>query len=184
MPLTREATDLPDVWLFRPDVFEDERGLFMETFHEERYRQLGLTCRFVQDNYSHSRRGVLRGLHYQAQRAQAKLVSVIWGEIFDVAVDLRRDSPTFGRWTGRVLSEENRCQLFIPAGFAHGFCVLSDAADVAYKCSDYYDPASERGVRWSDPRIGIVWPLSQPILSRKDAALPLLDEVLSSDLPC
>ena len=137
----------------------------------------------MQDNYSHSTRGILRGMHYQLGRPQAKLVSVIWGTIFDVAVDLRQGSPTFGRWVGQTLSDENRHQLYIPEGFAHGFCVLSERADVMYKCTDYYSPADERGVRWDDADIGIDWPVATPSLSSRDASLPLLRDMPSTDQP-
>ncbi len=164
-----QPTELPDVVLIEPEVHGDARGFFLETYHEHRYQAAGIGCRFVQDNLSRSRKGVLRGLHYQLHRPQAKLVQVIRGEVFDVAVDLRRDSPTFGRWVGVRLSEQNHAQLFIPVGFAHGFYVLSDVADLHYKCSDVYDPQSERTLLWNDPALGIQWPLAgEPIVSEKD----------------
>ena len=183
MTLKSMPTDIPDVIVFTPDVFNDPRGFFMETFNEERYAGLGLSSTFVQDNYSHSRGGTLRGLHYQLRRPQAKLMSVIWGEIFDVAVDIRRGSPTFGKWVGQTLSDKNRCQLYIPAGFAHGFCVLSESADVMYKCSDYYSSSDDHGVLWSDPGIGIHWPTETPVLSDKDARHLPLSELPPENLP-
>ena len=174
MPLQAERTAIPDVIVVTPQVFKDPRGFFMETFHAQKYRDIGIGRAFVQDNYSHSGRGTLRGLHFQLRHPQAKLVSVIWGTIFDVAVDIRVGSPTFGKWVGQILSDENRKQLFIPEGFAHGFCVLSERADVMYKCTDFYDPADDRGVLWSDPDIGIAWPMKEPLLSEKDSRhLPL-----------
>jgi dTDP-4-dehydrorhamnose 3,5-epimerase len=183
MSLQCEPTAVPEVRVLTPRVYRDPRGFFMETFHEEKYRAAGVARRFVQDNYSHSGRGTLRGLHYQLRRPQAKLVSVIWGTIFDVAVDIRAGSPTFGRWVGQTLSDENRCQLFIPEGFAHGFCVLSERADVMYKCTDFYHPQDDRGVLWNDPAIGIQWPLTDPLLSDKDRKLKPLAEIPPEDLP-
>jgi dTDP-4-dehydrorhamnose 3,5-epimerase len=165
------------------DVFEDDRGFFVETHHMEKYAEGGITGPFVQDNFSHSKKGVLRGLHYQYPRAQAKLVSCIQGSIFDVAVDIRRGSPTFGKWVGTVLSDENRRQLFIPEGFAHGFCVFSDKADVVYKCSDFYHQEDDLGILWSDTVVNIDWPVRNPILSPKDATLPPLKEVADTHLP-
>lgn len=172
-----EETALEGVCLIEPDVFADARGFFMETWHARRYREHGIAVDFVQDNLSHSRRGVLRGLHYQLPTAQAKLVSVLAGEVFDVAVDLRAGSPTFGRYAAAVLSSENRRQFFVPVGFAHGFLVLSDTALVHYKCSAVYDRPAERSLRWDDPDLGIAWPDSAPVLSEKDAAAPLLRDV-------
>jgi dTDP-4-dehydrorhamnose 3,5-epimerase len=183
MPIDHRPTELPDVILYAPRVFKDSRGFFLETFHAAKYAESGLARPFVQDNYSHSARHVLRGMHYQLGHAQAKLVSVIWGTIFDVAVDVRRGSPTFGRWVGQTLSDENRHQLYIPEGFAHGFCVLSDRADVMYKCTDYYSPSDERGIRWDDPEIGIRWPVEQPVLADRDRSLPLLRDMPPADLP-
>ena len=169
-------TDLPGVLIIEPRVFGDERGFFLETFSTERYLAHGIGP-FVQDNWSRSRRGVLRGLHYQLQQTQGKLVQVMRGEIFDVAVDLRRSSPTFGRWAGATLSEQNKRQFWVPPGFAHGFVVLSDEADFVYKCTDYYAPAHERTLMWNDPAVGIKWPVEiEPQLSEKDAAgSPLSD---------
>ena len=172
-----EQTALAQVLVLTPRVFRDERGFFTESFNKRAFAEaVGAEFEFVQDNHSRSTRGVLRGLHYQLPpRAQGKLVRVVAGEIFDVAVDLRRDSDTFGRWFGIVLSAEKGNQLWIPPGFAHGFLTLSDTADVLYKASDYYDPASERSVVWNDPDIGIAWDLArEPILSGKDAAAPPL----------
>jgi len=167
-------TRLPGVMLIEPDVHKDDRGFFLESYQEARYRENGIPGPFVQDNHSHSLRGTLRGLHAQLRRPQGKLVRALSGEMFDVAVDIRRGSPHFGRWVGVMLSGDNFKQLFIPPGFAHGFCVLSDRVDVEYKCSDYYDPGGEITVAWNDPAIGVEWPVSHPILSPKDAAgLPL-----------
>ena len=168
-------TDLPGVVIVEPDVFRDSRGFFLETFHAERYRQGGIPCDFVQDNQSRSVRGTLRGLHAQRRRPQGKLVRAVRGEIFDVAVDVRPGSPTFGKWVGARLSEESFRQMFVPPGFAHGFCVLSDVAEVEYKCSDFYDRADEIGARWDSA--GIEWPIKDPLLSPKDAALPTLLEL-------
>jgi len=168
------ATALPGVLLIEPAVFSDDRGCFLETWSAARYRDAGIPDIFVQGNHVHSRGGVLRGLHFQLLRPQAKLVWAVTGEILDVAVDLRRGSSTFGRWVAATLSGENHRQLFIPAGFAHGYCVVSERADVGYLCSDFYQPAGDRGVRWDDPQIGIVWPPGEKLLSEKDRALPLL----------
>ena len=168
-------TDLPGVLIVEPDVFRDSRGFFLETFQAARYRQGGIPYDFVQDNHSRSIRGTLRGLHAQRRRPQGKLVRAVRGEIFDVAVDVRPRSPTFGKWVGARLSEESFRQMFIPPGFAHGFCVLSDIAEVEYKCSDFYDRADEIGARWDSA--GIEWPIKDPLLSPKDAALPTLQEL-------
>jgi dTDP-4-dehydrorhamnose 3,5-epimerase len=167
-------TDLPGVLLVEPDVFRDARGFFLETFHAQKYREGGIPYDFVQDNQSRSQRGTLRGLHSQRRRPQGKLVRAVRGEIFDVAVDIRAGSPTFGKWVGARLSDENFRQIFVPPGFAHGFCVLSEIAEVEYKCTDFYDKADEVGVAWDS--VGIDWPVKQPLLSAKDAALPRLDE--------
>jgi len=166
-------TTLRDVVLVEPRVHGDERGFFMETWHRERFVQAGIDCQFVQDNHSRSVRGTLRGLHFQLNHVQGKLARVTSGEVFDVAVDVRRSSPTFGHWEGVRLSAANRRSLWVPPGFAHGFLVLSDVADFVYKCTDYYDPESERAIRWDDPAIGVDWPLepgTTPILSARDAA--------------
>lgn len=174
MALRCEQTEVPGVLLFTPDVFRDARGSFLETFQVSKYRAFGVEKPFVQDNCSHSGKGVLRGLHYQLRQPQAKLVQTVRGAIFDVAVDIRRGSQTFGRWVGRTLSDENRQQLFVPEGFAHGFCVLSDEADVWYKCTAEYAPDDDRGLLWSDPAMGIAWPVQNPILSAKDLQHPAL----------
>jgi dTDP-4-dehydrorhamnose 3,5-epimerase len=164
---------IPDVLVVEPEVHGDERGFFLETWHAARYAEAGIGLPFVQDNHSRSVHGTLRGLHYQIDRPQGKLVRVITGEIFDVAVDLRRSSPTFGRWVGAVLSGDHRRQLWVPPGFAHGFYVTSESADVIYKCTDYYAREHDRTLRWNDPEVGVVWPLLDgraPLLSAKDAA--------------
>jgi dTDP-4-dehydrorhamnose 3,5-epimerase len=164
---------LPDVLVIDPTVHHDDRGFFIESYHALRYRGAGIEATFVQDNQSRSVKGTLRGLHWQtAPHAQAKLIRVVDGEILDVAVDIREDSPTFGRWAAVTLSSENFRQLYLPVGFAHGFLVMSEQADIEYKCSDVYDPAAERGLMWNDPALGIVWPIADPILSRRDRAHP------------
>ena len=177
------ATELPGVLLLEPKVFGDARGFFMETWQEARYREAGMPARFVQDNHSRSRRGVLRGLHYQMAQPQGKLVWVTRGAVFDVAADIRRGSPTFGRWYGCVLDDVDHRQLYIPPGFAHGFCVLSEEADFFYKCTDYYHPPSERGIAWDDPAIGIEWPLREVALSSKDQGNPRLAAQVPENLP-
>jgi len=172
-------TEIPDVLLMEPQVFEDKRGFFMEMFREDQFEAEGINTHLVQENHSGSCRGILRGLHYQIQQAQAKLVRAITGEIFDVVVDLRRSSPTFGRWIGERLSSDNKLMLWVPEGFAHGFYVLSDWAEVLYKTTDYYAPVWERSLLWSDPALGIKWPLldgQTPILSEKDSKGKLLSE--------
>jgi len=178
-----ELTRLPGVVVIEPRRFEDERGFFLETWQRERYRAAGVADDFAQDNHSYSRKGVLRGLHFQMRRSQGKLVTVIRGRIFDVAVDVRRDSPTFGHWTGAELCDVGPRQMYLPPGFAHGFCVLSDVADIHYKVTDFYDPADEAGILWSDPGIGIVWPLSAPLTSARDAAYPKLSDFPRERLP-
>lgn len=170
-------TGLSGVVIVEPDVHRDGRGFFLETFHQERYAALGIAGPFVQDNHSASRRGTLRGLHLQLTHPQGKLIRVVEGEVFDVAADVRRGSPTFGRWTGVRLTGENFRQLFIPPGFAHGFCTLSEQAQLEYKCTDYYDPTGELTIAWDDPTLGIAWPTDRPLLSAKDAAAPRLAEV-------
>ncbi len=167
-------TELPEVILVEPDVHRDDRGFFLEVFHGQKYAEGGIDVAFVQDNQSRSSHGTLRGLHSQCRQPQGKLVRVIEGEIFDVAVDGRPESPSFGGWVGVALSGENFKQLYVPPGFLHGFCVLSDRADVEYKCTDFYNGADEISVRWNDPAIGIKWPLSEPLLSPKDRDAPLL----------
>lgn len=164
-------TSLPEVLLIEPKVFGDARGFFFESWNEREFERAGIRARFVQDNHSRSEKGVLRGLHYQLRQPQAKLVRVTEGEIFDVAVDIRRSSPNFGMWQGTRLSAQSKSMLWIPVGFAHGFCVLSDAAEVLYKATDFYAPGHERSIAWNDPDLGIDWPLSgAPLLSAKDAA--------------
>jgi dTDP-4-dehydrorhamnose 3,5-epimerase len=169
--------DLQGLLIIEPDVFGDNRGYFMESWNRQRYREAGLEFDLVQDNFSLSRRGTLRGLHFQNPLAQGKLVSVLQGEVFDVGVDIRRRSPTFGRWFGMTLSAENKRQFFLPPGFAHGFLVLSEMALFHYKCTDYYSPKDEQGFRWDDPDVGIKWPVESPILSKRDAAAPCLKAI-------
>jgi dTDP-4-dehydrorhamnose 3,5-epimerase len=165
-------TSLPGIFVIEPEIYQDQRGFFLESFHSRHYQENGISDHFVQDNHSGSHKGVLRGLHYQIQQPQGKLVRVIAGEIFDVAVDIRRSSTTFGKWEGVRLSAQNRLQMWVPVGFAHGFSVLSEWAEVLYKATDYYAPEYERTILWDDPEIGIQWPLLDgqlPILSPKDA---------------
>lgn len=168
---------LPDLLLIKPRVFEDERGFFLETWQKERYKDLGIKEDFVQDNWSRSTKGVLRGLHYQKKNPQGKLVSVKRGKVFDVAVDIRKDSATYGEWFGEELSDVNHLQMYIPPGFAHGFCVLSEIADFSYKCTDYYVEADEGGIRWNDRILSINWPLKNPVVSKKDQLLDLFSEI-------
>lgn len=171
-------TKLPGVLIIEPKVFGDHRGFFMETFQVERYREVGIGLPFVQDNHSRSRQGVLRGLHFQRTRPQGKLVSVARGAIFDVAVDINPASPTCGQYVGVELNDENHRQLWIPPGYAHGFCVLSEVADCFYKCTDFYFPDDEGGVLWNDPAVNIPWPVASPQLSDKDSKNPTLEELL------
>lgn len=172
-----ETTPLADVWLIQPDVFGDRRGYFQESWNRRTFAELGLNLDFVQDNLSLSKKGILRGLHFQNPQAQGKLVHALQGEVFDVAVDIRKGSPTFGAWFGTVLSAENHLQMYVPEGFAHGFCVLSESALFAYKCTDFYNPQTEFSLRFDDPDIGVDWPLdAPPCLSAKDEnALRLKD---------
>lgn len=179
----RIETVIPEVFLIKPRVFRDARGFFLETYHAAKLSQLGIHDHFVQDNQSQSGKNTLRGLHYQLQHPQAKLCRVVRGQILDVAVDIRRGSPTFGRWVSALLSAENMHQIYVPVGFAHGFVVLSDEAECLYKCSDFYDPADERGVFWGDPDLRIDWPVSDPILSEKDARYPRLSDIPADQLP-
>ena len=174
---------IPGLILIEPKIFGDSRGFFLETYHQLRYTELGVDVRFGQDNLSFSSRGVLRGLHFQNPEPQAKLVSVISGEVFDVAVDVRRGSPTFGQWAGVHLSGENRWQFFIPKGFAHGFCVLSETAYVTYKCHGYYAPTHEYSLHWADPDVGIDWPMAMPTLSPKDLEAKPLRDFAPEELP-
>jgi dTDP-4-dehydrorhamnose 3,5-epimerase len=176
-------TDLPDVLRIEPKVFGDARGYFFETWQRDRYAELGLPREFVQDNVSRSQRGILRGLHLQEPYGQGKLVHVLDGEVFDVAVDVRVGSPTFGRWVGEVLSSDNHRQLYIPPGFAHGFCVTSDSALLQYKCTDLYHPETELSVAWNDPKLAIPWPVKEPVLSKKDAAASRLADIPQARLP-
>ena len=172
-------TALPGVLIIEPKVFGDARGFFIETFQVERYREIGITQPFVQDNHSRSQRGVLRGLHFQKTRPQGKLVRVSRGAVYDVAVDINPKSPTFGRYVGVELSDDNHRQLWIPAGYAHGFCVISAVADFEYKCTDFYFPEDEGGLIWNDPDVNIPWPVDTPQLSAKDQRNPSLRELLS-----
>jgi dTDP-4-dehydrorhamnose 3,5-epimerase len=172
----------PGVILLEPEIFRDSRGHFLELWNKRAYEQAGISCDFVQDNVSRSVRGVLRGMHFQVGRPQAKLVTCLRGQIFDVAVDVRRGSPTFGRWASVLLSGDEPKALFVPEGFAHGFLAMSDWVDVSYKVTDFYSPKDERGVAWNDPQVGIAWPLggTQPILYERDAAFPMLEK---ADVP-
>lgn len=176
-------TQLPDVLLCAPKVFGDDRGYFFETYQAERYAAAGIPGPFVQDNLSHSRQGILRGLHLQHPQAQGKLVYVLEGEVFDVAVDVRVGSPNFGRFASALLNSENRHQLYVPPGFAHGFCVTSERATFAYKCTDYYSPTTELSVLWNDPDLAIPWPVQQPQLSAKDQAGLRLRDIPPARLP-
>jgi dTDP-4-dehydrorhamnose 3,5-epimerase len=178
--MTFTETELPGVVLIAPRVHGDPRGFFKEVYHKARFAAAGIDVDFVQENHSRSEGRVVRGLHYQLHHPQGKLMRVIAGAIFDVAVDIRRGSPTFGRWVGRMLSAENHHQLYIPPGFAHGFCTCTDAAEVVYQCTAFYDPKDERGILWNDPDIGIDWPTSEPILSARDRSNPRLRD---ADLP-
>jgi len=173
----RLETQLDGVVLIEPEVHGDERGFLVETFRDNGWRELGVEVEFVQENHSRSGRGILRGLHFQTRPGQAKLVRCLRGLIWDVAVDLRRDSPTHRRWEGYELDDARHRQLFVPAGFGHGFCVLSDQADVAYKLSSYYDPTTEAGIAWDDPDVRVEWPISEPILSERDRTAPRLAEI-------
>jgi len=175
--------DLEGAMIIEPDVYPDGRGYFLETYQETRYRKYGIDVTFVQDNLSFSTKGTLRGLHFQYPHSQAKLVQVVRGEVLDIIVDVRYGSPSFGCWSGICLSEENHRQLFVPEGFAHGYCVLSDEAIFNYKCSDFYMPECEKGVLWSDPGIGIDWPIKTPMLSEKDGQYSLLKNIPNEDLP-
>ena len=176
-------TSLPGCVIIEPQVFGDSRGFFYESYNEAKYREAGIGRRFVQSNVSRSARGVLRGLHYQWPFPQGKLVSVLDGEVYDVAVDIRRGSPTFGQWAGVMLTAENHRHFWIPEGFAHGFCVVSEFATFSYQCTDLYDAKADGGIRWNDPAIGIDWPISAPLLSDKDGKAPLLADVAPDRLP-
>jgi dTDP-4-dehydrorhamnose 3,5-epimerase len=176
-------TKLPGVLIIEPDVLGDARGFFIETFSSKRYEEAGLNPPFVQDNISFSTKGILRGLHFQSPHAQGKLVQVLSGEVFDVAVDIRVGSPYFGQWFGEALSAENHKQMYIPPGFAHGYCVLSDNALFSYKCTDYYNPTTEGGIIWNDPDLGIAWPVTVPLVSKKDACYSRLKDIPKDKLP-
>ena len=178
MPFTFKQLNISDAVLVQPKSFSDERGFFFESFKESEFLSGGIDKKFVQDNFSHSIRGVIRGLHFQkTPKAQAKLVSVLKGEIFDVAVDIRKNSPTYGKWVSEILSENNHKLLYIPEGFAHGFCVLSEEADVLYKVSNEYSSEHEHGIIWNDPKLNIDWPISKPIVSSNDSKLPLFENL-------
>lgn len=180
MPFNFKRLAIPDVILIEPTVFPDERGFFMETYKYSEFAALGIKEHFIQDNHSRSTKGVLRGLHYQnPPKVQGKLVRVVVGEVFDVAVDLRKGSPTYGKCVGITLSGENKRMLYIPPGFAHGFCVLSEEAELVYKVTEEYSPEHDAGIIWNDPEMGILWPIEKPIVSTKDAGLPLLREAES-----
>jgi dTDP-4-dehydrorhamnose 3,5-epimerase len=176
-------TRLPEVLVVEPEVFGDERGFFVEAYNVKAYREIGIDCEFVQDNHSFSQQGILRGLHYQLPFTQAKLVWVVTGAVLDVAVDIRRGSPTFGQWVAEVLSEENKRRLFVPRGFAHGFCVLSPSVHFMYKCDEFYHPEAEHGFNWSDPDIAVDWQITDPVLSSRDANLPFLADIPEDALP-
>ena len=171
-------TKISEVILVKPNVIEDHRGFFMESYHIEKFTIGGIKCKFVQDNHAKSVQNTLRGLHFQINFPQAKLLRCLKGKVFDVAVDIRKDSSTYGKWVGEILSDENKHQLFIPAGFAHGYYVMSETAEIAYKCSEIYHPEDELGLRWNDPDIAIEWPTLDPILSNKDAMLPFLADII------
>jgi len=177
-----QKTSIEGLYIIEPTVFGDERGYFMETYHADDFKEAGLDMAFVQDNQSKSKKGVLRGLHFQYKKPQGKLVRVIKGEVFDVAVDLRKNSPTYGKWDGAILSEDNKKQLYIPEGFAHGFLVLSHEAEFTYKCTDFYDAHDEGGILWNDPDINIKWPIDnlEIILSDKDKKLKTLKETITN----
>ena len=176
-------TDIPEVKLIKPLSHGDSRGFFLETFQQERYKEMGINYNFIQDNHSRSKKNTLRGLHYQSKNMQGKLVRVSRGSVYDVAVDIRKGSPTYGKWVAYILSDENHHQLFIPPGFAHGFCVLSDYADFEYKCPDLYNLDFEVGLLWSDTDLNIDWPISNPFVSEKDKANPLLKNLDDKLLP-
>jgi dTDP-4-dehydrorhamnose 3,5-epimerase len=179
----RLETSLPGVIELRPKVFRDARGFFIETYHRAKFAELGITDYFVQDNHSNSVKGTLRGLHYQLHRPQAKLCRVVEGEALDVAVDIRPDSPNFGKWTSVLLSAKEQNQIYVPIGFAHGFLALTDTVQFLYKCSDFYDPAEERGIAWNDPDLNISWGVSAPLVSEKDAGYPTLSRIPREFLP-
>ena len=174
---------IPEVIIIEPDVYGDDRGFFFESYQREKYIQHDISMALVQDNISFSKRGVLRGLHYQLGNPQGKLVLAVSGEIFDVAVDIRKGSPTFSKWTGVTLSSDNHLQVYIPKGFAHGYCVLSEKAYIIYKCTDYYAPFEERGILWNDTSLNITWPVDEPVISERDRNLPSLKNIDENDFP-
>jgi dTDP-4-dehydrorhamnose 3,5-epimerase len=174
---------LSGVLVLEPKVFQDDRGYFLETWNRKRYEQAGIPGHFVQDNISFSKKGILRGLHFQYPQSQGKLIQVLSGEVIDVVVDIRVGSPTYGQWIGEVISEANHRQIYVPPGFAHGYCVNSEAALFSYKCTDFYNPATEHGIIWNDPDIGIEWPVEQPALSPKDINYPRLKDLDPENLP-
>jgi len=178
-----KETKLAGVLVLEPDVFSDERGFFLETWNSARYENAGIEGPFVQDNISFSKRGVLRGLHFQYPQSQGKLIQILSGEVVDIAVDIRIGSPTFGQWVSEVLSDANHRQIYIPPGFAHGYCVTSQTAIFSYKCTDYYNPATENGIIWNDPDLNIDWPIKKPILSPKDKEYPRLKDFQPDKLP-
>lgn len=181
--MKRIDTSIPGVFLIEPDVFEDHRGFFLETYHEKKFADVGIRDRFVQDNHARSSKNTLRGLHYQIGHPQAKLCRVVQGEVLDVVVDIRRGSPHFGKWTSGILSAENRHQIYVPRGFAHGYLVLSETADFLYKCSDFYNPECERGLAWNDSDVAIEWGVREPTLSDKDNRNPRLRDIAPGELP-
>jgi dTDP-4-dehydrorhamnose 3,5-epimerase len=172
----RASPTLPEIIIIEPELFQDDRGYFTEMYHQGKFEDAGISGNFIQDNRSRSRHGTIRGLHYQVKKPQGKLVWVLSGEVFDVAVDIRRSSPTLGKWVGNVLSSENKNGIYIPPEFAHGFCVLSEEAEIFYKCTEFYSPEDERTIRWDDPGLAIHWPIKNPILSEKDANAPFFKE--------
>lgn len=181
MPFEFKKLEIPEVILIEPKVFKDERGFFMETFKKSEFIKNGINENFIQENFSHSKKGILRGLHFQKNpKAQGKLVKVIKGEVFDVAIDVRKDSPTYGKWVGATLSEENNKMLYIPTGFAHGFCVLSEEVDFLYKATEEYSPETESGIVWNDPEINIKWPIENPIINERDAKFPKFKDIDSN----
>lgn len=183
MTIKTTPLEIPDLLLIEPHVFTDDRGFFLETYHGRKYQTAGIDAVFIQDNHSFSRKETLRGLHYQLKQPQGKLVFVVHGEVYDIAVDIRRGSATFGKWVSVTLNSENKRQLYVPPGFAHGFCVISETADVIYKCTDFYHPQDEYGVLWSDPALAIPWPSVAPRLSPKDSRYPTLAEIPPARLP-
>ncbi len=176
-------SNIPDIIIIEPQCFGDERGFFLESFHEQHYAEIGIANNFKQDNLSRSSHGILRGLHYQVEQPQGKLIFVARGEIFDVAVDIRQGSPSFGQYTSTILNDENHRQIYIPPGFAHGFCVLSEKVDMIYKCTDYYSKQSERGILWNDPTVNINWPAMDFTLSERDQGFLALNDIAATDLP-